>query len=276
MTAAIGQQKGNIMEGHMPELEFFDCNCYFGLPSKAAQSPLTCPTIDDLSAQLDRAGITRAIVWNVTQHDVSAQRGNELLAEAIRGRDNLYGCWTVLPEQTGEMAVDRLLADMKQNHIVALRAFPVAHRYLLNRTTMGTLLEAMVEHRIPLIYSIRRLPPYHGPHAAWNDLHLLMQDFPELTLIISEHGSWGSDRYFRPLLDRYERVYVDTTLYFLDAGLEDLVARYGPGRIIFGSGLPERYPGGMMLAIRHGEFDAGAKAAMASLNLAQIVKEVLR
>jgi predicted TIM-barrel fold metal-dependent hydrolase len=259
----------------MADLEFFDCNCSFGLPAKASPSPLTCPTIDDLASQLDRAGIGRAIVWNVTQHDVSAQRGNELLAQAIAPRPNLYGCWTVLPEQTGEMAVDRLLADMKQHRIVALRAFPVAHRFLLNRTTMGTLLEAMSERRIPLIYSIRRLPANHGPHLAWNDLHQLMAEFPKLTLIISEHGSWGSDRYFRPLLDHYERVYIDTTLFFLDGGLEDLVARYGPGRIIFGSGLPERYPGGMMLAIRHGEFDDAARAAMASANLANIVKEAL-
>ena len=147
----------------MQDLEFFDCNCYFGLPAKAGQSPLTCPTIDDLDAQLTRAGIARAIVWNVTQHDVSPQSGNELLAQAIAGRENLYGCWTILPDQTGEMAVDRLLADMKAHRIAALRAFPVAHRYLLNRTTMGPLLEAISERRIPLIYSIRRLPPFHGP-----------------------------------------------------------------------------------------------------------------
>lgn len=260
----------------MPELEFFDCNCYFGLPSKAAQSPATCPTPDSLDEQLRRAGIGRAIVWSIMQHDVSAQRGNELLAEAIAGRENFYGCWTVLPDQTGEMAVDRLLREMKTHRIAALRAFPVAHRYLLNRTTMGTLLEAISERRIPLIYSIRRLPAFHGPHNAWNDLHLLMQDFPNLTLVISEHGTWGSDRYFRPLLDSYERVFVDTTLYFQDAGLESLVARYGPGRIVFGSGLPERYPGGMMMAIRHGEFDDDARRAMASGNLSRLVMEALQ
>lgn len=255
-------------------MEFFDANCYFGRPAKAGPSPATCPTIESLTAQLDRAGVGRALVWHIAQHDVSPQRGNQMLAEAIRGRDNLLGVWTVLPPQTGEMPVDELLADMKAARIVALRAFPVAHRYLLNRTTMGPLLDEMVRRRIPLVYAIKRLPAYYQPHQAWQDLHRLLAEFPELTLIITDHGSWGCDRYFRPLLDACERVHVDTSLYFLDGGIESLVGRYGPGRLLFGSGLPERYVGGMMMAIRHAEIPEGAKAAIAGGNLARLVQEV--
>ena len=254
-------------------MEFLDCNCSFGLPSKAGVSPATCATADDLAGQLDRAGISKAIAWHVAQHDVSPQTGNRMLSEAIKGRDQLLGCWTVLPPQT-EMPVNRLMADMKAAGIVALRAFPVAHRYLLNGTTMGPLLEEIARRHIPLLYSIRRLPPHWSPHQAWQDLHNLMAEFPELTLIVCDHGSWGCDRYFRPLLEEYERVFVDTSLYFVDGGVEDIVERYGPGRIIFGSGLPERYPGGMMMAIRHGGIPEAAKAAIAGGTLARLIEEV--
>jgi predicted TIM-barrel fold metal-dependent hydrolase len=248
-------------------MEFLDCNCYFGLPAKAAASPAACPTLDALAAQLDRAGIDRAVVWHIAQHDVSPLRGNELAAEAIRGRDRFLGCWTILPPQTGEMPVADLLVRMKASRVVALRAFPPAHRYLLNRETMGPLLEEMVQRRVPLLYSMNRLPPWYMARTAWHDLYGLMADFPE-------HGSWGCDRYFRPLLEQYERVYLDTSLYFLDGGIEDLVRWYSPRRLVFGSGLPERYPGGMMLAIRHAEIDDEAKEAIAGGNLAQILKEV--
>ncbi len=254
-------------------MEFLDCNCSFGLPSKATQSPAACETVDELVAQLERAGIAKAIAWHIAQHDVSPQRGNQMLSEAIKGRDKLLGCWTVLPPQT-EMPVDQLMADMKAAGVVALRAFPVAHRWLLNGTTMRPLMEAMGERRVPLLYSIRRLPPHWSPHQAWQDLHNLMAEFPDLTLIVVDHGSWGCDRYFRPLLEKYERVFVDTSLYFVDGGIEDIVGRYGPGRIIFGSGLPERYPGGMMMAIGHAEIDDAAKAAIAGGTLARLIKEV--
>jgi predicted TIM-barrel fold metal-dependent hydrolase len=255
-------------------MEVWDCNSCFGLPSKPSPSPAVCETAADLTAQLDRAGIVRSVTWHIAQHDVAPTVGNRMLAEAIRGNDKLLGCWTVLPPQTDEMPVDRLLADMKAHRIVALRAFPVAHRYLLNAVTMGPLLDEMVARRIPLLYSTRRLPAGHSPHQAWQDLYNLMAEFPELTLIVLDHGSWGCDRYFRPLFDQYERVYVDTSMYYIDGGIEDVVARYGPGRIVYGSGLPERYPGGMMMAIRHAQIDEAAKAAIAGGTLRQLIQEV--
>jgi len=248
-------------------MRFVDCNCYFGQPAKPAPSPATCWTADDLQAQLDRAGIEQAIVWHIAQHDVSPQRGNEMLAGDIRGRDKLLGCWTLLPNQTGEMPVDELLAGMKEAGIVALRAFPGPHRYLLNRLTLGPLLDEMVERRIPLILSMKR-------GTTWQDVYGLLAEFPDLTVIISDHGSWGCDRFFRPLFENYERVFVDTTLYFLDGGIEDIVRTYGPGRVVFGSGLPERYVGGMMTYIKHCEMDDEAKAAIAGGNMSRLIEEV--
>lgn len=255
-------------------MDFFDCNCYFGSPFKPGESPKVCAGVDDLLAELNRAGIARAMVWSVAQLDASPQHGNPLLAEAIRNHPNLFGVWTVLPPQTGEIPPDKLFSDMKANRIMALNAFPNANRYLLNAVTMGPLLAEMTARRIPLIYSLKNNQPGVGERGAWMGLYDLLKDFPELTVIITDHGSWSSDRYFRPLIENYKRVYVDTAIYFLDGGIEDLVARYGPGRLLFGSGLPERFPGGMMLAIRHAEISEDAKVAIASGNLDRIIKEV--
>jgi predicted TIM-barrel fold metal-dependent hydrolase len=248
-------------------MRFLDCNCCFGRPSKPTPSPAACPTVEDLIAQIERAGIERAVAWHIAQHDVSPQRGNEMLAEAIRGHSNLLGCWTLLPNQTGEMPVDELLSGMKEARIVALRAFPGPHRYLLNRLTLGPLLDAMVERRIPLIVSMKR-------GVTWPEVYALLAEVPDLTLLIVDHGSWGCDRFFRPLFENYERVHVDTTLYFLDGGIEDVVRTYGPGRLLFGSGLPERSPGGTMMYLRHCEIDDEQKAAIAGGNLRRLLEEV--
>lgn len=82
------------------------------------------------------------------------------------------------------------------------------------------------------------------------------------------------DRLFRPLLEHYPNVYIDTAQYMLDGGLEALVADYGPGRILFGSGFPKSYFGGMMLAIKHARIPAEAKLDIASRNLDRLLAEV--
>ena len=53
-----------------------------------------------------------------------------------------------------------------------------------------------------------------------------------------------------------------------------MVEHYGPDRLLYGSGLPERFPGGMMMVIRHGQISEEAKVAIAGGNLTRIIEEV--
>jgi predicted TIM-barrel fold metal-dependent hydrolase len=150
----------------------------------------------------------------------------------------------------------------------ALRIFPNSHKFLANAVSMGDWLEAMVERRIPLFLSVRR-------GVEWRDVYDLLGEFPDLVCVICDHGCWGQDRLFRPLLERYPNVYVDTAQYLLDGGIESLVADYGGRRLLFGSGFPESYIGGMMLALRHARIPDEAKNAVAGGNLERILEEVV-
>lgn len=246
-------------------MHFFDCNAFFGLPMIRPLAPV--PTAEVLLAELDRAGIEKALVWHIAQHDASPQVGNRLLAEAIRPHPRLVGCWTVLPNQTGELPPpEELFCEMREARVAALRAFPNSHRFPLNGLSMGDLLEAMVARRVPLFLSLQR-------GIGWREIYELLAEFPDLVCVVCDHGCWGEDRYFRPLLARYPNVYVDTAQYLLDGGIESLVADYGPGRLLFGSGFPELYFGGMMLALRHAQIPKEAKAQIAAGNLERILGE---
>jgi predicted TIM-barrel fold metal-dependent hydrolase len=123
-----------------------------------------------------------------------------------------------------------------------------------------------VARRIPLLLSLRR-------GFEWRDIYALLAEFPDLVCAICDHGCWGEDRMFRPLLERYPNVYVDTAQYLLDGGLEALVTEFGAQRVLFGSGFPESYVGGMMMALRHAHIPEEAKAAIAGGNLARILEE---
>jgi hypothetical protein len=51
------------------------------------------------------------------------------------------------------------------------------------------------------------------------------------------------------------------------------VADYGAQRLLFGSGFPESYLGGMMLTLRHARIPDKAKEAIASGNLERVIEE---
>jgi hypothetical protein len=192
-----------------------------------------------------------------------------LLAEEIKSHDRLVGCWSILPNQAMEFPPPEVFfQEMRLKRIRALRAFPISHHFFLNGVAMGSWLEAMVARRVPLLLSVAR-------GANWDIAYNLLEEFPELVCVICDHGCWGEDRRFRPLVERYPHVYIDTAQYLLDGGIEAFVADYGPERMLFGSGFPDSYLGSMMLALIHAKISEQAKASIASGNLERILGEVV-
>jgi uncharacterized protein len=248
-------------------MQFFDCNAYFGLPSRRPLAPI--PDAESLLGEMDYCGVEKALVWHIAQHDGAPQPGNDLLAKGIRPHPRLNGCWSILPNQAHEYPSPAVFfQQMRENRVAALRAFPISHHFLLNEVVMGDWLEAMDEFRIPLFLSMAR-------GADWNIAYQLMAEFPNLVCAICDHGCWGEDRRFRPLVERYPHLYIDTSQYLLDGGIEAFVTDYGPERMLYGSGFPESYIGGMILALKHACISEEAKTAIAGGNLERILAEVI-
>lgn len=247
-------------------MDFFDCNVAYGLPTRRPLLPVASAA--QLLAEMTRAGVGKALVWQIIQHDASPQAGNAILAEDLCAQPNLVGCWAILPNQGREFApLELFFGQMKAANVRAIRAFPGSHRFLLNSVSLGDWLAAFTARRVPLLLSMK-----YG--VEWRDVYALLADFPELVCVILDHGCWGEDRLFRPLLERYPHVYVDTAHYLLDGGIEALVESYGPSRLLFGSGFPLCYFGGMMLALKHAEISEEAKAQIACGNLERVLAEV--
>ena len=244
-------------------LEFFDCNCYVGLPTNPPPRPVR--TAGELLKEMDRAGVAKALVWHAVQRDASVQEGNRLIAEAIRGQEKrLCGCWSILPTQTGELpAPDRLFGMMKEHNIRALRAFPSSHNYLLRKESVGKILAPMCRRKVPLVLA----------GVDWPTIYALMADFPKLTCIVCETGLWGPDRWFRPLVEKHRGFHVEISQYFLAGGIADFVEWRGARQMVFGSSFPDQDYGGMMLTLRHAEIGEKDRQAIAGGNVERILAE---
>ena len=243
-------------------MEFFDVNAGFGTPQLAPIKPAETPAV--LLEEMDFEGVSEALVYHTAMRDDHPLWGNELVVEATAGHPRLHPTWAILPPQTEELGtVEEFLAGMKRYGVKALRAFPTPHRYLLNGTTFGPLFEEMRARRIPLIVP-----------GDWPMVEGLLRDFPDLTVIANQLSNHGQDRYFRPLIERYPRFYVDTTRYECDGGIAAFCRKYGPERMLFGSGFPDIPFFGGVLTLMHADIPDGAKEAIAGGNLRRLLEEV--
>ncbi len=243
---------------------FFDCNVSFGRPGIPVLS--YAESAQDLLDEMDRSGIDEALVTCAAQKHESPLIGNPLLIEQIKGQPRLHPAWAILPAQTGEMPVDALIAGMRSNGVRALWAWPSAHHYLLDRITFGPLLDELTARRIPLFVPLTEF--------GWAAVSALLVDFPELILVATDQSVWGEDRFFRPLIERFPNLYLETSHYELAHGLRDFVDTYGAARWLFGTQYPTRYMGGALMQLLHTDIDADARAAIAGGNLRRLLAEV--
>jgi len=251
-------------------LKFFDCNASFGRP--IIRPIRFAETARDLLKEMDFYGIDEALVFHSRQRDDSPIVGNEILLNEIEGLERLHGVLAILPPQTGELgSLETLIEKMKAKNIRAFRAFPSEHKYLMTKTALGSLYELMVERNIPLFISVNESC---GGISGWYLIEKILSDVPDLTLVVTEHGSWGHDRFFRPLIEKYENLYLDISRYELDGGICDFCGKYGAERLLFGTGFPHWNPGGPILMLAQADITSKEREMIASGNLLRILGRV--
>jgi len=259
-------------------MELFDCNASYGVPDVPPQQCAETP--EALLAEMDFCGVDEALVTCAAQRCDSPLIGNELVVEQTKGHPRLHPTWVILPPQTGEQAptIEAFIADMARAGVKALWAFPARNKYLLNATTFGPLFEALIERSIPLFFPVTEAMPGFGGHVSyhlgWDHVDRLLSDFPRLTLVATDMSVWGQDRYFRPLIERYPRLYLDISSYEQGRGLEDFCKKYGPERLLFGTHYPDIPMGGPILNLINADISDHDKELIARGNLIHLLEEV--
>lgn len=250
-------------------MELWDCNCWYGVPKSPPLAP--AETVDVLLQEMERAGIHRALVRNAALWEQSPEVGNALVTAHCADDERLLPAWAILPPQTGELGtVDEFVAAMREAGVRALWAYPENHRYVLNTTTMGALFQEVTDRGIPLFIERREV----GGGALYALVDGVLNDFPALHLCVVGHGSWGEDRYFRPLMERYPNFMVGTSRYELDGGIEEICGIYGPERLLFGTQFPLTPMGGPILTLLHANIRDEDRELIAGGNLRRILEGV--
>lgn len=247
-------------------MRIFDCDAAYGRGTTPL--PQELDTADDLLAEMDHCGIEQALVWHRDARERSFAQGNDRLAPLVN-HIRLHRSCTIMPYTSREGFTDAELFEyIQMEDIRAVRAFPATHCYLLDPIACGDLLALLTAYRVPLFVSLGEI------QDQWQGVYNLMRNFPRLTLVLTQTGCWGQDRFFRPLLRGFPRFFLSTSRLETAGQLKSLVDDLGYERLLFGTGLPFNNPGGYIMSLTRADIPDEARQAIAFDNLAYLLGEV--
>jgi hypothetical protein len=241
-------------------MHLYDANCAVG------PWPTDRPayeTVDGLLAEMARLGIERALVSHTLARTYNPPYGNQLLMQEIAGHDRLAPCWTLLPPACGEMGpLDALLAEMEARRVRAVRLYPQEHTYSLDDWQCGELFSALAERRTVVLLDLAE--------TNWSDVERVCRTYPGLSLVVTRAGY----RQLRPLfalLERCDNLFCDLSNLCTYLGVEEILDRFGSGRMLFGTGLPVADPGGPLARLYYTDAPQADIRALAHGNIERLL-----
>ena len=248
----------------MDDLFFFDADCKIGSGPNTGIGP----SVRELLDEMDEYGIDRALVRHINAPMVGALESNRELAEMLNADESgrLTGVWSILPSQCRELPEpDEFFRQMKENRIGALTLYPYDHRYVPCRLTLGKIMDAARERKVPVLVNA-----FSG---KWPDLYAFVAEFPKNILVLCDNvGKWGYDRQVRPMLEMYPDFYYGMTGYWVPEGIRDLADTYGAERFLYSSGFPRYVQGSGMLQLKYSGLEAERIERIAGKNLEDLLK----
>jgi hypothetical protein len=241
----------------------FDANCAVG-PWPTDQPRYE--TVDGLLAEMARLGIRRALVSHTLARTYSPPEGNRILMRELSGQEGLHPCWTLLPPSCGEMgSVAEMMAQMEQAGVRAVRLYPREHTYSLADWQCGELFCALAARHYLVLLDFAQ--------TSWQEVEAICRTHPELALVVT----WVGYRQLRPLmalLERNDNLYCDLSNLSTYLGIEEVLARFGSERLLFGTALPTGDPGGPIARLGYTDAPVAALEAMAHGNLERLLARV--
>ncbi|MCC6444844.1 MAG: amidohydrolase family protein [Armatimonadetes bacterium] len=221
-------------------LPYFDANVMLG--RMGVPVPGMFETSDALLKEMDRLGIQEALVYSSLSKENHPSVGNAEIIRQVKGYPRLHPCWVWLPPGAEEVAPSaRFVADMRRDGVRALRFFPNSHKYPVTAWNLGSLFEILEAHQIPVILDHESIH-WSDDRIDASELLKIGEAFPELTIILA-HASHGMLRWIFPLMEGMPGLRLETCYFQPNNGLEEIVRRCGPERLIFGTGMPAWSPG---------------------------------
>ena len=253
------------MKNIMKEAAAVDVNCAIG---RARDRVLKFESAAELAGYLRKYHIARAVVSSLMSFNWNANDGDEWLFQQLAAHKNLIPCVTLSSHLgTSELpSRDELKDWLKLKKVKAAKVYPQSGGFRLDAFYAGALLELLDALRIPLLMDWSEVDPGTLPQVT--------ADFPGIPFVLLNSG-FRSSRFMYPLMEKRGNVFFDVGR-FDDFGLiEEIVAKFGAGRLLFGSSMPAINPGAAITMVCRADIPDEDKVLILGGNWRRMEKEAL-
>ena len=256
-------------------MRLFDSSVYLGpWPSSAETIPDVTSLVDNLKLlNIHSALVNHTLAWQHNPHF-----GNNVLMDEIRNHPLLEACWGLTPGPAlepygGLTGLEKALID---NNIRSVRLFPKDHVVSLDNWMTGDFFDLL--NRLNLVVFLDadqvfvQVGRYDYDATRFSVINDICQSFTDISLVINRTG-------YRPyqsliqLMQQCDNLFLDLSYLATHQGVEDIVQRFGPGRLVFGTSMPLAEAGGAIARLTYAGIPEKAKQEIASLNLEMLLQK---
>ena len=250
-------------------MEFFDINCMIG---EWGFGNLHFKSAGELSEEMGRLGIGRALVFDSRSWLYDPKYGNDILVEETRGYDRLIPVMAVTSLVEHEFGgEDHVYNYIMENQIGAVRLFPNDHGYTLHSWNTGRLFSLLNEIHMPVFLECR---PVDGAiDCLYGQICEIASQYRDTPIVLLSAG-YRSLRILYELFDKCPNIYIDTSTFITYRGIEDVVKHFGAGRILFGTRMPFMEGGVSVGRLIYADIALEEKEHIASVNIQRLLNDM--
>ncbi|MCL4859428.1 MAG: hypothetical protein KJZ93_08475 [Caldilineaceae bacterium] len=219
-----------------PRVPVFDANVRVG---HRHDQPAPFADRSALLAEMDRHGVTRAVVYHAQTEEISPIEGNYLLEAWLADDERLTPQWSIMPTAASLAQIQSLHAE---GRVSSVRLHDTWSAGLPFRPwAYDELLGWLSAQRIPAWIPLPELDP--------DQLVATLQRHPDLvTVLVGAH--YAHHLLVRPLLSVLPNAHLELSRYEPIGEVETLCRAFGAWRLVYGSWCP-RYAMGPILFYLH-------------------------
>ncbi len=205
--------------------------------------PLVKGRPEDVVNMLCNEGIDYVLVSSAKAIAYDCPSGNAEVLEAAAKYKEIIPMLCINPRRPEEAVAE--LSTRQARGFVGVKLHPSHHEYSLTSPAARAVLELCEESQVPVLTHSAEDDPGCGPQA----IATIAERHPDLLLIVG-HACLFSSREVVDVAEECPNVYLELSVNYEAAKLEDTIERLGCGRLLFGSDVPLHNPSVMVQRVK--------------------------
>tara|TARA_B100000809_G_scaffold167968_1_gene165331 strand:- start:2455 stop:3210 length:756 start_codon:yes stop_codon:yes gene_type:complete len=221
---------------------------------------------EELLASAERLGITRTLVRREPEIGGTSDpmHANETIYAACEAHPGLVPCPIVVPNTAYDLPDEtEQVADAIHHGAAAAYIRCGADHWFAADWVSDNLFGAVSE---------RALPVYVGSETmSQRELATIAERFPRLPIIYTQID-YRAQRTLLPLLETFPNIYASIgNPYNIHMGIEQIIERVGPTRLLFGTGFPGAEQTAAVTYLTYANISEEEKALIGSANMDRLI-----